>query len=129
AAELPTVDLDDREHLADRRRRERLLGAEQLVERERTFAHLVPERRRLFEQNSARDSGEDTEVEARREQCAAAPPPDVRDRSLEYGAILRDEHGVVGAAAARLRLGRHVHRVARRFDAAEQPWGLGAHTE
>ena len=51
------------------------------------------------------------------------------DRPLEHDAVVADEDRVVGAARARLRLGGHVHRVARRLDAAEQPRRLGAHAE
>ena len=61
-------------------------------------------------------------VEPRRHQTFVTGPSRTSPSS-------RDEDGVVGAARARLRLGRHVHRVARRLDAAEQPGHLGAHAE
>ena len=40
-----------------------------------------------------------------------------------------DEDGVVGAAPLRLRLGRHVHGVARRLHSSEEPRHLGSRAE
>ena len=48
---------------------------------------------------------------------------------FEHDPVGVDEDRVVGAAPPRLRLGGHVHRVARRLHAGEQPRRRGAHAE
>ena len=56
-----------------------------------------------------------------REERRPLPPPDVRHRALEHDAVRVDEDRLVGAAPLRLGLGGHVHRVARRLHARQEP--------
>ena len=74
-----------------------------------------------LEQGGARLAGEDADLERRRHEHVALPPPDVRHRPLEHDAVRVDEDGVVGAAGLRLGLGRHADGVARRLRRREHP--------
>ena len=106
--------------LADRRREERLVRGEQPLEREDALLDVVAGLRREPPDGGARHAREERQLERRREQASALAEPDVRGRRLEHRAVGRDEQGVVGAAARRVVLRRHVLGVARRLRAGER---------
>ena len=72
-------------------------------------------------QSRPRLPGENPELERRRQQPVALPPPDVRHRAFQHRPVGIDEEGVVRAALLRLGLRRHVGGVADRFRAGQEP--------
>ena len=121
ARDRAAVDRDDRHHLADRRRREHLVGGEEPLEREDALLDRLARARGELEQGRPRLAGEDADLERRRQEHVALPPPDVRHRALEHDAVRVDEDRVVGAARLRLGLGGDADGVARRLRRGEQP--------
>src|SRR5262249_13200522 len=79
-AERATAERDRRQQLADRGRRERLVGGPQLVDRERPLLDPVADAGGEFDHHGPRHAGEDPDREGGREEHVAATPPDVRDR-------------------------------------------------
>src|SRR5205085_5744794 len=102
------VEGDDGEDLADRRGREGLFRRSQVVDGEGALANLVAEPAGCADEDGARDTGEDAELEGRGVEDALAPPPDVRHRALEDDRAVGEEDRVVGPPRARLALGGHV---------------------
>ena len=121
AVERCSVERDDRHHLADGGRGEDLVRLGEPREQVHAFDDRIATRRGELEQRRPCLSGEDPELERRREERHAFAPPDVRHRSLEDDALVVDEDRVVRTPALRLRLGRDVRRVADRLRPREQP--------
>ena len=113
--ELALVDRAHRLHLAHGRGQERLVRAQQLLERAR-LAPARPARRsrraRVIDARMCSSSGGVSSL-------AALDPEDRARRRLEHAPVRRDQQRLVEAALAREPRGEHVRRVRQRLDAVE----------
>ena len=129
-SERVSVDLDERHDLADGRGRERLLGSEQPPTAgtcpprrgTRTPARARSSVARVTPARIPRSSDGVKSVSPTRHQTFVTVP----SRTIAVGV---DEERLVDAAPPRLGLGGHVHGVARRLHAREEPRRRRAHAE
>ena len=87
------------------------------------LSHAIAALARELGDGAARHARKHAGEQRRRRQHVAVAPPHVRGGRLENGLALAHEERVVGAAPLRFGDGGHVHSVARRLDAGEQPVG------
>ena len=110
-----------RDQLPDRRRREHLVGGEERASGKTPSSTACPLRAASSSRAARVSPARMPTLERRRQEHVALAPPDVRHRALEHDPVAVDEHGIVGAARLRLRLGRDADGIARRLRGGQQP--------